>query len=70
MDLNFNRISKIAEADFLHLGKIIYIVKKLKKKSIFVKIHATRSDISFAKRDKYTIFKLKCSKINLNYFAV
>lgn len=50
-ELNINIKFKIVWAGFLRLGKITYMVSKLKKKFIFVEIHITRLDISFVKGD-------------------
>lgn len=43
---------------------------KLKKKSFVKTYYAIRSDISFAKGDQYTVFWLKYSKTNMDYFGI
>lgn len=69
-DLNIDIAFKIAWAGFLCPGKIIYTTSKLKKKFTFVEIYTIWSNILFPKGDKYAVFRLKCSKIDINHSKV
>ncbi len=68
-DCNIDTAFKIAWAGFLRLGKITYTAAE-RKKSTFVETHATKSDISFAEGDQYTVLRLKQSKTDVEHSGV
>lgn len=57
MDLNMDTTFKIAWAGFMKMGELTYTVAKAKK-ATFMETGLTRSDISFADGDQYTILQL------------
>lgn len=50
-DLNINTSFEIALREFFYLGKTMYTTSRLMKKSIFVDIYTTRSNVLFVKKD-------------------
>lgn len=69
-DLNIDIVFIIACSRFLHLGKLTYIISKLKKKSTFVRTHTTRSDVSFAEEDQFVGHRLKYSITDVDHSGV
>lgn len=67
--LNINTAFKFASANFLCLEKITYMGSKLKKAS-FLSIKVTRSNISFAKGNQYTVLYLKQNRTIIVYTKV
>lgn len=61
MDFNIDTTFKMALADFMRIGELIYIMIKLKK-ATFIEISLIRLDVSFVERDQYTIVQLIRSK--------
>jgi hypothetical protein len=68
-DVNVNIAFKVAWAEFLRLGEIIY-TRIDRKKVSFDRLNSTREDISFVENDQYAILRLKRSKIDLNHTEV
>lgn len=68
-DLNIDISFKVAWASFMRMGEFTYTAAEAKKTK-FAETGLTRSDISFAKGDQYTILRLKRSKTDMKYTRV
>lgn len=68
-DINIDTAFKVAEANFMRMEKLTYMVAEAKK-IIFVKTGLRRSDISFVEDDHYIILRLKQSKTDTEYTKV
>ena len=68
-DFNIDTVFKIARAGFLRLGEITYSPADLKKSS-FINLKVTRSDVRFAENDQYAVLRLKRSKTDVKHTGV
>ena len=68
-DFNIDAAFKIAWAGFLRLGEITYSPADLKKSS-FINLKVTRSDVRFAENDQYAVLRLKRSKTDVKHTGV
>lgn len=65
-ELNIDTAFKVAWAEFLRLGEIIYTGTELKK-AAFARTKVTRSDFFFAEGNQYAILRLKQSKTDIEH---
>lgn len=68
--MNIDTALKIAWVEFLRLGEITYTASELKKKSTFMEIYATRSDILFTEGDQYAMLRHKCFKTDVVHSGI
>lgn len=68
-ELNIDTAFMVAWAGFLLLGEITYTSTELKKAS-FARTQVTRSDVSFAEGNQYTVLRLKQSKTDTEHTGV
>ena len=69
MDLNVDTEFKVARAGFMRMGKLIYTAAEAKK-ATFAETGLTKSVISFAEVDQYTMLPLKQSKTDTEHSRV
>lgn len=66
---NLEMALKVVWVRFMRLKELTYIAVD-KNASLFKDLYLIRSDITFLKKNQYTMLKFKCSKIDTNYIRV